>query len=81
MVYKMKDKKFDHIELADNAQVHKNKIDNRFNYEPMLNIHPDKTNSIQTTFLRNSWKETCPSPSTSTIAIIVSISSSKAGEG
>lgn len=47
----MKDRKFDHIELADNAQVHKNKIDNRFNYEPMLNIHPNKRHSLQTTFL------------------------------
>ena len=50
----MKNRKLDHIKLAENAQVDKKTMDTRFNYEPMLNIHPDKTDSLETTFLNKS---------------------------
>lgn len=37
-----KDRKLDHIILADKAQVSKELADNRFNYEPMLSVHPSE---------------------------------------
>lgn len=37
-----KDRKLDHILLADKAQVSKALADNRFNYEPLLAVHPSE---------------------------------------
>ena len=37
-----KDRKLDHILLADKAQVSEALADNRFNYEPLLAVHPSE---------------------------------------
>lgn len=42
----MEKRKNDHINLAFNAQTHKNKVDNRFYYEPLLSAHPSDLSSI-----------------------------------
>ena len=44
-------RKKDHIELAFKSQTPEEVIDNRFNYEPILSAHPDKSDSIGVDFL------------------------------
>lgn len=44
-------RKRDHIELTKVAQTARVEVDSRFNYEPMLSMHPDKSFDISTKFL------------------------------
>ena len=44
-------RKLDHISLAFQSQTPADKIDHRFNYEPMMSGHPSNQKILETTFL------------------------------
>ena len=44
-------RKLDHISLAFQSQTPADKIDHRFNYEPMISGHPNNQKLLETTFL------------------------------
>ena len=49
------DRKKDHIDLAIASTTQLSSKDNRFNYEPMLTVHPSKESSLYTVFLQKEF--------------------------